>query len=115
MTTPEDIDAMKFDGLLITLYKFQWYGLSFDWSYKDEMLHSVPVPPDHLNDRIQTYYDQIRHLQPGYCDECGEWWMKRVQAYWGARPLFCVPCWKRRLSTFQETNRWPEPEFEYET
>ena len=107
----EDIDEMKFPPLLVTLFQFQELGLSFDWSYKDEMIHSVPVPPVELHDRIQRFYEEIRHLQPGFCDECGDWWMKRVQAYWGPRPMFCVPCWRKRLSFYKKTGDWPQAEF----
>jgi len=107
----EDIDEVKFSSLLVTHYKYQELGLSFDWSYKDEMIHSVPIPPENLNDRIQRHYDEIRALQPGFCDECGDWWMKRVQAYWGPRPMFCVPCWRKRLNYYKKTNDWPQIEF----
>ena len=104
----EQIDEMRFPSLLVMLYKFQELGLSFDWSYQDEMIHSVPIPPDYLNDNIQKHYDAIRNLQPGFCDECGAWWMKRIQAYWGARPLFCPPCWRVRLKKYETTGDWPK-------
>jgi hypothetical protein len=106
----EDVDQLRYPPLMVTLFKFQELGLSFDWSYQDEMIHSVPIPPDYLNDRIQMFYDEIRNLQPGFCDECGEWWMKRVQAYWGPRPLFCVPCWRSRLNNYIKTGDWPKAE-----
>lgn len=108
---PEDIDIMRFPPIMVFLFQVQTERLSFDWKYKDEMLHSVPVPPDYLNEKIQKFYDELRALQPGFCDECGEWWPKRVQGYWGARPLFCVPCWRFRLKRYQLSGQWPQAEF----
>lgn len=110
MVSPEEIDAMKFPPLVVFLLALQEEGLSFDWSYKDGMIHSIPVPGEHLADKIQRFYEELRALQPGYCDECLEWWPRRFQSYWSSRPLFCPPCWKSRIRRYQLSGQWPQAE-----
>lgn len=111
MIPQEDIETIKFPPLVVFLFQCQELALSFDWSYKDEMIHCVPLPPEDMNDRIQRFYDELVALQPGFCDECSEWWIKRVKAYWGPEPMFCVPCWRNRLNTYKKTGDWPRVNF----
>jgi hypothetical protein len=72
----------------------------------------TPLPDrDSIADRISENFEQLKSLQPGHCDECGQWAIKRVRAYWGPKPMFCVPCWRSRLLQYQRTNHWPEADW----
>jgi len=111
MIQQEDIDEVGFPPIVVTLYLLQVDELSVEWDYV-ENLKVTPLPDrDSIADRISENFEQLKSLQPGHCDECGQWAIKRVRAYWGPKPMFCVPCWRSRLLQYQRTNHWPEADW----
>jgi len=111
MIQQEDIDEVGFPPIVVTLYLLQVDELSVEWDYV-ENLKVTPLPDrESIADRISENFEQLKSLQPGHCDECGQWAIKRVRAYWGPKPMFCVPCWRSRLLQYQRTNHWPEADW----
>jgi len=111
MIQQEDIDEVGFPPIVVTLYLLQVDELSVEWDYV-ENLKVTPLPDrDSIADRISENFEQLKSLQPGHCDECGQWAIKRIRAYWNPRPMFCVPCWRSRLLQYQRTNHWPEADW----
>jgi hypothetical protein len=111
MIQQEDIDEVGFPPIVVTLYLLQVDELSIEWDYV-ENLKVTPLPDrESIADRISENFNELKSLQPGHCDECGQWAIKRVRAYWGPKPMFCVPCWRSRLLQYQRTNHWPEADW----
>jgi hypothetical protein len=111
MIQQEDIDEVGFPPIVVTLYLLQVDELSVEWDYVQN-LKVTPLPDrESIADRISENFEQLKSLQPGHCDECGQWAIKRVRAYWGPKPMFCVPCWRSRLLQYQRTNHWPEADW----
>jgi hypothetical protein len=111
MIQQEDIDEVGFPPIVVTLYLLQVDELSIEWDYV-ENLKVTPLPDrESIADRISENFNELKSLQPGHCDECGQWAIKRVRAYWGPKPMFCVPCWRSRLIQYQRTNHWPEADW----
>ena len=111
MIQQEDIDEVGFPSIVVTLYLLQVDELSVEWDYV-ENLKVTPLPDrESIAERISESFNELKSLQPGHCDECGQWAIKRVRAYWGPKPMFCVPCWRSRLLQYQRTNHWPEADW----
>jgi hypothetical protein len=111
MIQQEDIDEVGFPPIVVTLYLLQVDELSIEWDYV-ENLKVTPLPDrESIADRISENFNELKALQPGHCDECSCWSIKRVRAYWGPKPMFCVPCWRSRLLQYQRTNHWPEADW----
>jgi len=111
MIQQEDIDEVGFPPIVVTLYLLQVDELSVEWDYV-ENLKVTPLPDrESIADRISENFNELKSLQPGHCDECGQWAIKRIRAYWGPKPMFCVPCWRSRLLQYQRTNHWPEADW----
>jgi len=111
MIQQEDIDEVGFPPIVVTLYLLQVDELSVEWDYV-ENLKVTPLPDrESIADRISENFNELKALQPGHCDECCSWSIKRIRAYWGPKPMFCVPCWRSRLLQYQRTNHWPEADW----
>ena len=112
MIAQEDIEEVSFPRLVVTLYLLQIDELSVEWDFV-ENLKVTPLPDrTDIADRISEHFEHLKALQPGHCDECGQWSIKRIRAYWSPKPMFCVSCWRSRLLQYQRTNRWPEVDFD---
>jgi len=114
MIQQEDIDEVAFPRLVVTLYLLQTQGISIEWDFIENLKVS-PLPEGRdIEERVMEHFEHLKALQPGDCDECGAWALKRVRAYWGPKPMFCVICWKRRLLSYQRSGEWPPAEFDVE-
>lgn len=107
----EDIDEVIFPRIVVTLFLLQMHELSVEWDFV-ENLKVIPIPDNEdLTERITEHFDELKELQPGHCDECCAWSIKRIKAYWGPRPMFCIQCWRRRMNTYIRTGEWPSVEW----
>ena len=112
MIAQEDIDEVRFPRIVVTLYLLQIDELSVEWDFL-ENLKVTPLPDRaDIADRISEHFEELKALQPGHCDECGQWVIKRIRSYWSSRPMFCVPCWRVRLLQYQRTGNWPAVDFD---
>jgi hypothetical protein len=112
MIQQEDIEEVGFPSIVVTLYLLQVDELSVEWDYV-ENLKVTPLPDrESIADRISEHFEELKALQPGHCDECGQWAIKRIRGYWGPKPMFCVPCWRVRLLQYQRTGNWPAADFD---
>jgi len=108
MIPQEDIEPTKFPPLVVTLYQLQRYEHSLEYHLAEQTLKCSPAPTESLSERIAKEYEQLKELQPGFCDECGAWSIRRIMAYWNPSPLFCLPCWEARLDYYRFSGNWPE-------
>lgn len=92
-------------GLLVTL---QETSTSIYIKRDMNFLNVVPPPSDDIIEIIHDHYLEIAALLPGFCDSCDLWFVRRIEAFWGAHPHFCQGCMARAIEYFERTKRWPE-------
>ena len=108
----EDVTPPPLPSLVAMLYKMQLFGYSAHHDLITDTLRVIPAPPPEMMGDIKDHYEQLLYLQPGICDQCQAWAMRRHDAYWGAQPLYCGHCLHRIVRLFNDKDRWPEPHFE---
>ena len=111
----EDVLEPELPGLVTLLYEMQLRNFSAHRDLLTDTLRAIPVPDDRMTDLFRTYFDELLHLQPGECDQCREWHIRRHAGYWGANPLYCGRCLLRIVNVFEKHNRWPDPNLEIPT
>lgn len=70
-------------------------------------LRVVPRISTEMLDTVSEHYEEIQTLLPGSCDRCGVWSIKRIEAYWGDHPHYCVRCTAVATLAFKKSGEWP--------
>ena len=104
----EDVPAPALPSLIELLYEFQMFGFSAHLDYSTSELRVIPAPELRLIEDIKEHYDELLYLQPGVCDQCLQWQIRRHTAYWGATVLYCGLCLLKAINLFEKHDRWPE-------
>jgi len=111
----EDVNSPKLPPLVSLLYELQMMGYSTHRDILLDELRVIPVPDDRLTELVKEHYDELLYLQPGVCDQCQQWHIRRHDAYWGATPLYCGLCLLRLIKAFEKQGVWPDPHLEVPT
>lgn len=70
----------------------------------------VPSTDDEdLFHRVTAFYDLVKRLLPGVCENCGDWTPIRVASYYGSQPAYCHVCLAMAINLF-ERKHWPQVE-----
>ena len=109
----EDITPPVLPDLLVLLYELQVRGFSAHVEIATEELRVIPAPDERLIAKIKEHYEELLYLQPGVCDQCQTWNIRRHDAYWGATPLYCALCLLKIVKVFEKHDRWPDVHFEF--
>ena len=107
----EDVETPNLPNMVALLHDLQLGLYSLDWNRDIGILHCTPNPPEDMVKSIRYWYDELKFLQPGVCDSCQQWNIRRLDAYWGASPLYCPRCLNRLLQYFDKTDTWPTVQF----
>jgi hypothetical protein len=108
MVTQEDVQIPDLPALVMLLSDFQIGQYSVEINRTSRMLFVWPTPPDEITELVKVYFEELTYLQPGVCDTCQQWHIRRFDAYWGASPLYCARCLSRIIKHFNTTETWPE-------
>lgn len=111
----EDVERPELPTLVELLYEMQLRDFSAHHDILSDTLRVIPTPDDRLTKLFRDFYDQLLYLQPGECDQCRTWHIRRHAGYWGASPLYCGLCLHRIINLFERNNRWPDANFEIPT
>lgn len=111
----EDIEQPELPDLVRLLSELQIRSVTVDRILGGSQIHVTPAPDDELVDWIQEHFKAIEHLLPGVCDGCDRWTIRRIEAYWSARPHFCTRCHHLVIAYMESTGEWPEIKIEIPT
>lgn len=112
MLVQEDVAVPQLPELVMFLHDLQIGQYSIEVNRTSKMLFVWPTPPDEYTALVKKFYAELDFLQPGICDTCKQWHLRRFDAYWGASPLFCARCLSRIIKHFNTTESWPEVEID---